>query len=180
MNRIKLFLSAVAMSAALAFNAQALTLTPADADGSGDQNNTSDILAHLGITDADFVYKQNQGGSESGQFKNSYTTAFYNTATDPKDATITYVNGKPAITTPATLLVKDGNQTPAWYIFDLGALGWNGTEQIVLNDFWPDQGAISFVGIYSGGGTSVPDGGATAVLLGLGFLSLAAFARKKS
>ena len=180
MNRIKMLASAAVCAAALVFNSQALTLTPAGADAFGDQNNTSDILTYLGITDADFLYKQNVGGSESGSFRNSYVTAFFNTSSDPKDATITY-NGngtsRPPITEPATLLVKDGNQSPAWYTFDLA--GWNGTDTIYLNDFWPDQGAISFVGIYSGGGTSVPDGGATAVLLGLGVLGLAGLARKR-
>ena len=97
------------------------------------------------------VYKQDVGaGSDSGSFASSYTTAFFNTPGDPMDATITYVGAPaPAITTdPVYLLVKDGNATPAWYLFNIS--NWNGTESIVMTNFWPAGGAISHVALQVG------------------------------
>jgi hypothetical protein len=33
------------------------------------------------------------------------------------------------------LLVKDLEQVPAWYLYNLTAHGWNGTEDLVLSNF---------------------------------------------
>lgn len=133
------------------------------------------------------IYKMDQGaGSDVGSFASSYSTEFFNTPTDPEDAKITYIAGESPITgSPLYLLVKDGNQEPAQYIFDLNnldldnnpataAYSWNGMDELYMQDFWPNQGAISHVTIYRGTGTSVPDGGATVALMGiaLGGLSL--------
>ncbi|MDH3772181.1 MAG: PEP-CTERM sorting domain-containing protein [Nitrospirota bacterium] len=79
------------------------------------------------------------------------------------------------------LVVKDGNQMPARFIFDLGGGTWNGTEQIVGSGFWsdPTQGSISHVGIYTKDGTGNGPGGdlsgtmpepATTLLIGSGLL----------
>ena len=122
------------------------------------------------------VYKQNVGGSEEGSLAGSYTTTFSNSPADPADALIDYISG-PIVNPTRYLLVKDGNQDPAWYLFNLSTLGWNGTEDLVLTGFWPQQGAISHVSLYGGPGTGVPDGGATVALLGLG-LTVLAFARR--
>jgi hypothetical protein len=124
------------------------------------------------------VYKQNVGGGEEGSFAGSYTTTFFNSATDPKDATIEYVGGMPVLTNATHLLVKDGNQEPAWYLF---SIAWNGLETISLQNFWPGNGAISHISIYGGGGTTtrVPEPG-TMVLLGAGLLAFGFSRRRKT
>ena len=107
----------------------------------------------------------------------SYATTFANTASDPADATITYTGGN-IVGATAWLLVKDGNNNPAWYLFNLTTLGWNGTDVLQLTGFWPGSGAISHVALYGTPGTSVPDAGTTMALLGLGIGALG-FARRK-
>lgn len=122
-------------------------------------------------------YKQNVGGSETGAFASSYLTEFFNSAADPEDATITYQSG--SILSGAThLLVKDGNHTPAWYLF---RLSWNGTDTIQLQDFWVGGGAISHVTIYGAGGTTtrVPEP-TTMGLLGAGLLAFGFMRRRKA
>jgi hypothetical protein len=93
------------------------------------------------------------------------------TASDPQNALIDYISG-PSISgfDEVYLYVKDGNQDPAFYIFDIST--WNGTADLDLQGFWPGNGAISHVAIYAGGTTSVPDGGATLVLLGTALAGL--------
>jgi hypothetical protein len=126
------------------------------------------------ISNATETYKQDVGGGESGALAGSYNTVFLNTALDPSGATITYVGGPTAAAT-TYLFVKDGNQTPAWYLYNLTALGWNYTETLNLSGFWPNQGAISHVSLY--GATSVPEP-ATLSLLGMGLLGVMAARRR--
>jgi hypothetical protein len=172
------------LAVALSGSAYALSITPTTGtDGvtrwDGDETSQSEIDSAISpiIGNATELYKQNVGGSESGPFAGSYNTVFLDTPTDPSGATITYTGG-PIIPEDAFMLVKDGNQEPAWYLYNLTALGWDGMDQLDLSGFWPNQGAISHIAFYSGGGTSVPDGGATVVLLGLGLTALALVRRK--
>jgi hypothetical protein len=132
------------------------------------------ITAYLGY-DINELYKQDVGaGSDVGALSGSYETVFSNEPDDPSAATISYVSG-PTVGDPAYLLVKDGNQDPAWYFF--GLTGWNGVETLYLTDFWPQQGAISHVALY-GETAPVPEP-ATMLLLGTGLLGLAGVSRKK-
>ena len=169
----------------LAFGAQAhaLLITPESApQWSGPETSTSEINAIiLGITGSSVeLYKQEvDDGVESGILAGSYETEFFNTPTDPTDATITYTGG-PIVGIPAYLLVKDGFQDPegpipAWYLFELAT--WDGMDTLLLKGFWPDQGAISHVSLY-GNQQSVPEP-ATMLLLGFGLIGLAGFGRKK-
>jgi hypothetical protein len=164
-----LFFVAAVIAVCLAFSQVAsasLFLTPGGAglkDGSsaanalmevltGNDTSQNDIdealdayfLAQLGF-ELDECYKQDVGGDESGDLAGSYTTTFSNTADDPSDFLIEY-DGGPIASQPAYLLVKDGSQVPAWYLFNLA--NWDGVEDIIGFNFWPAQGAISHVAIY--------------------------------
>jgi hypothetical protein len=66
------------------------------------------------------------------------------------------------------LLVKDGAQKPAQYLFDIS--GWDGNSDISVIGFWPDKGAISNVQIL-GTATRVPEP-STVALLGSGIAAL--------
>ncbi|MCO6433059.1 PEP-CTERM sorting domain-containing protein, partial [Nitrosomonas nitrosa] len=93
-------------------------------------------------------------GTDSGSFASSYQTTFANTADDPADALIAYLSG-PSISCPECYLaIKDGNQDPSYYFYDLAS--WNGTEDIVLEGFWPNGGAISHVSIWGRDGGPPP------------------------
>lgn len=118
----------------------------------------------------DLMYKDNVGGIEEGLLTGSYDTTFSNTALDPENALITYTGGDMVSCPECYLLVKDGNHDPIWYLFDIGY--WDGEMDIDLQNFWPDQGAISHVSIWSGeGGTTVPEPGVLA-LLSIGLIGL--------
>ena len=165
---------------ALNLDADALSITPAtqrimEFSASSQSVITSQINAFFD-PDPTLAYKMNVGGPEEGPFAASYSTSFFNTPSDPADATISYISGPKITAEDIYLLVKDGNHSPTGYLFDISA--WNGEENLVLTGFWPAQGAISHVSIYTNGNaSSVPDGGATLILLGMGISGLAAARR---
>jgi hypothetical protein len=167
--------------------AEAISLTPLSAEliATTPYNSTIDTAEewfdYLGITpEPSLLYKSEVTGTTAvgndlGPYADSYVTTYSNSIADPSDALIRYVSGGSAISCGSCyLLVKDGNNDPAQYLLSLA--NWNGTEDIVLSGFWPKQGAISNVAIYSG--TPVPEPG-TLILLGAG-LSLAAVRRRRA
>ena len=184
--RLCQYLLGASLAMTMSFDASALTITPPidltypiDPDPNSPYyvpltftgNSNPDILKVVdpylsGL--ADLAYKQNAGGSEEGWLGSSYTTSFNS---DASGATITYNGSGSALTLgPKYLLVKDGNHTPYAYLFDLTS-AWNGTETLTLSGFWPDQGSISYVAIYT------PDGGTTLILLGMALAGLGAARR---
>lgn len=126
------------------------------------------------------VYKQDYGGGEGGTAAGLYSTSFVNT-TGPSGATISWDGPSMAISCPTCyVVVKDGNNTPAQYLFTLNS--WNGTENLNFSGFWPTNGSISHIAIYnnvtsSGGGSiaAIPEPETYAMLLaGLGLVGFAA------
>jgi hypothetical protein len=146
---------------------QALTVSPADctvpnncvtsnSTGGNDRNVFSPLLDGL-----DLLYKYETGSAGedgSATLALSYeTTIATESAGDYIGATVTYQGGGDIVdcSFPCYLAVKDGNHQPARYLFDLtmNGLFWNGTDDLVLADFWPGQGSISNFAIY---GTASP------------------------
>lgn len=183
MKLINLSSLTLALSLVAVLNASALNITPASVPQIiplvSDPNGVTleEVRTLTGKDLLEEFYKADvTPAQETGDFAGSYTTTFFNTPTDPEDATIEY-DGGPAISPGVTyLLVKDGAGTPSWYLFDIS--GWNGTEDIVMTDFWAGsgkdaKGAISHVTIYGEPSVSVPDAGGALILLGLGLFGLA-------
>lgn len=136
------------------------------------------ITAYLSSTYGfDELYKAEVPSGELELLAGSYETTFANIPTDPSEAIITYISG-PYIS-DAYLLVKDGNHSPFWYLFDLtkNGLNWDGIETLYLSGFWMDNGAISHVSLY-GSVAPVPEP-STILLLGLGLVGLAGLGRRK-
>lgn len=121
------------------------------------------IAAFLGSM-PDEQYKHDFPSPESGPLATSYSTTFTSISGDASGFDITYVGGP--VVDPTYLLVKDGNHSPAWYLFDISA--WDGTSTLSGTNFWnvapKFQGSISHVTIYGSVNTTViPEPGTIAV-----------------
>jgi hypothetical protein len=197
--------SAFAMAMGMSSQAYALVITPATSGViSGSTITTPTTSANCepdciydafnltnaaGATDdlilyykADVGDEANPATTESGTFATSYATTFANTALDPADALIDYISGSVIDCPECYLAIKDGNNNPTHYFYDLA--GWNGTDDISVEGFWPNSGAISHVSIWgrTDGGTppfQVPEPGAL-FLMGAGLLGLGMARRRKS
>ena len=107
----------------------------------------AEVEAIIGLDITDYEsYKDNVESGEEGALAGSYETTFANTPTDPEDALIKWV-GPDKVSLPTLLIIKDGNQDPAQYLFLLTSLDWDGMMDLIMEDFWPAQGAISYVSL---------------------------------
>jgi hypothetical protein len=124
-------------------------------------------------------FKQDYGGGESGPLASSYT-ATITPAGDPSIFQITY-NGGSSVGPTAWLIVKDGNNSPGWYLFNLTDLGWNGTDTLDGSGFWPANGSISHIELF--GDATPPRTPLPApnplLLLGSGMLGMGIARRKR-
>lgn len=192
MKKLNIIVIATVSLMLFGINAQALVLTPGFINGTSCDTSTDpacwsgttpnnpkadDVEALSGATDLVELYKAEVGDPvvEEGDLAASYVTRFLNDPLDPMDAQIDHVFGTDSVACPSCyLLVKDGDQNPSWYIFDISF--WDGTETIYLEDFWPNQGAISHISIF-GNSMNVPEP-SVLMLIGLGLLGLG-LARKQ-
>lgn len=153
--------SALALGLAMGAQVAAATIeitpdtTPKWTSSLNKNMSAAEVSVLVGVADLVEVYKQNvSDASDTGSAASWYGTVFDNTPTDPQEATITWV-GPGYISCPECfLLVKDGNQDPNQYVFDLWAdvgssIKWNGKDTLHLSGFWPNQGSISHVAIYA-------------------------------
>ncbi|MFH2058688.1 MAG: PEP-CTERM sorting domain-containing protein [Pseudomonadota bacterium] len=140
-------------------------------------NSTNQIISYIETTySINEIFKAESEG-ESGVLNGSYDTNI--DWSIGIGGTIAWNNGT-STATDVYLLVKDGNNEPFWYLFNLSdtsGLGWDGMDTIQLQNFWPGNGGISHVSLF-GGGTPVPEP-ATMLLFGLGLLGVAGVSRRK-
>lgn len=176
------------IAACMPASATTITLTPSSGSlllfGPDNGQNLIDAAINAAYPGLDLLYKGTRSGTlaagiSSEPFADSYSTTFFNSDLADADARITYLSGEPAINSnPVYALIKDGNADPNWYFFSLS--GWNGTDTIDFESFFQQTTTTSYnvshVAIY---GNHVPDGGATAALLGLGMLALGFVRRRR-
>ena len=181
---------------AIGSQAQALVITPTTIgvdDCTATTCWTTDVNSNLTAADVatlvgytgtlEEYYKADAGGApDEGSFQGSYDTTFSLSPTDPSSALIEYITSTSITCPECYLLVKDGNKTPAQYVFDLGA--WDGISDISLSGFWavtdPDTGlltgSISHIAIYGAIG-QVPEPGMVG-LLAIGLLGMVVTRRR--
>jgi len=180
-------------------NASALTISPSDCDDNGgalqcwtDSQTVKpwdvdgfEVDTGFGAGDLVNYYKAEvdgaggigdggNAGEEEGSYAVSYATTFN---ADLSGAPIQFILNTSVIACPECyLLIKDGNQSPGTYIFNIGS--WDGTASINLSGFWPSNGAISHIAIWGQQVSSVPAPG-TVLLLGIGLCVIGALRRKR-
>lgn len=144
--------------------------------GSPYNTQATDITVALGISPiqlGELLYLSNGGD-------NLFTTVIATTPPPPGEqtATLTY-DGIPMTLILTYIVVKD--YKAGWTLWD--ASDWNGVDAIQVDnrDLWNPKlnalSGISHIAIYGTSVPSVPDGGLSFVLLGLGMLSVTGLKR---
>lgn len=158
-------LGALALGLASVHAQATVTLDTSNYDCSGSENTNGGVNAALqgaGCADTSMteLYKSNAGGIDEKAYAGSYDTLFTPSA-DPQDALVTYLGSPalfidPSLYTELWALAKDGRNEPGWYAWDLLALGWNGTEDLLFDDLWLANGSISHISIFGAEGATPP------------------------
>ena len=154
-----------------------LHVTPGNAiasGGGGSSNNFVETAAALFLStypgstitnqaqlQAAELYRLTPPASDDKTLKDSYEGS---TSALPGDDTsafeINYTSG-PSID-PTYMLIKDGNHTPSWYLFDISA--WDGISELSGSGFWENtNGGISHISIYGTVAAAVPEPATIAV-----------------
>jgi len=170
------------LAVGLTFSAQAILVTPTSSSlvlfGNDSSQSAIETLIQANFGPLTVLYKQNQSPfTEEGSFAANYSTTFNNSDLTDSDARISYVSGTPINSDPVYALIKDGNATPNWYLFDIS--GWNGTDNVDFASFFNGQKNVSHVSLY-GNQVGVPDGGTTIALLGFALVGIGALRNKFS
>jgi len=190
MNKLsKLSLAAIAASA-LAATSQAVTLTliphapgadPIIVEGAN-VNSPDDVINDFGIDPGDILYKtDDNSGALDMNFSDDDGLL---TLTIEWDGTVP----RPTLTYLALKAGGGGASEGGYVLYQIS--DWSGEDIVVSNTYIvnPRNGNprdISHIIIFGedddggGGGGNVPDGGTTAMLLGLGVLGMAAASRRK-
>ena len=202
MKRVLLALMVVAVFAGNV-SAAIVVITPTtevkwtgDATGMGGNNGIYAELKdnhNIVLSNADIQYKADAPSEEDGPFQDFYSTAF-NASNDPHTAVISW-DGPAWLAGAQYLLVKNGNSTPAWYLFDLQDLRdvlvddtvvanyqWDGKDTLRIENFWPNtegtEGRISHVAIF-GGTHAIPEPTSLAIWAVIAAGGAAVAARKR-
>ncbi len=182
-----------AASISLTPNSGILNTSRWDGKIGGSNSNPAFLAFVAAVTTSPELYKQETPGAEEKALSGSYTTTVVSASNkDLKNSAgkITYDGGDfvtSTLSSHAYIGFKDGNHSPYYYLFDLTALGWTGTEEISWSGFWPKKGEISHVSLFGKIGSQippppppngqVPDGGTTFVTLGVALLGLGSMRR---
>ena len=106
----------VALAMALNFDANAITITPATPTlltfTSHSQSQITSRSTHISIPTPRWLTRRMWKVRRRVCSRHRTSTAFFNSVSDPEDATISYISGPKITAKEIYLLVKDGNHTP--------------------------------------------------------------------
>lgn len=201
-------IAATALFGAFGMGAQAATVNVFPTTGcfgpdpsctTSDENRFNDADVFPQLAGLNLLYKADSSDteplsgtpqSEDGTYQDYYSTEFIILAGDDfVGAEITHDGGPSIDCSPVCyLVVKDGNHTPARYLFNLALspYNWNGTDMLKLSGFWQNgvldslsesRGSISHVAIYGISPIPLP---ASVWLFGSALIGFIGYSRRRT